>query len=319
MSQKPIANLSVTSSPHILGKRTTRGIMLDVVIAMLPAAFMAILFFGYRAGVVIAVCIAACVVLEALWCFLLKKPMAIGDLSCVVTGMLLAFNLPAGIPIWQALIGCFVAIILVKQLFGGIGCNFANPALTARIVMALSFPATMIAYSFPAAQTGVDAVASATPLTLIREGGEVPGLWTLFVGAHGGVLGETSALALLLGGTYLVIRRVINPIIPLSFIASTGLICWAFGCPLPLHAALSGGLFLGAIFMATDYVTSPYTNLGRLIFGLCCGFFTGLIRAFGNASEGVSYALLIMNLLVPYINNLVRRKPFGTKGVKHAN
>jgi electron transport complex protein RnfD len=326
--QKVSEKLMVTSSPHINHPRTTRGIMLDVIIALMFPAVASVVFFGYRAAVRVVVCVVACVVLEWAYCKLTKKPGSIGDLSAVVTGMLLAFNLPAGIPIWQALVGCFVAIVIVKQLFGGIGCNFVNPALAGRVVMALSFTTTMVTYSFPgglpdsvstASPVGPDALASATPLNLIETGGqEGLDLWTLFVGNYGGVLGETSALALTLGFVYLVARGVIKPIIPISFIASTLVFSWLFGCEAPLAAALSGGLFLGAIFMATDYTTSPYTNLGKLVFGLGCGLLTALIRTFANSTEGVSYAILIMNLLVPYINDLTRGKPFGTGGAKIA-
>ncbi len=319
--------LIVTSSPHILSNRTTRSLMLDVIIALLPAAIVSVVLFGYRSAVVISVCIVSCAIFEAIWCLLMKKPIMISDLSCVVTGMLLAFNLPAGIPWWQAVVGCFVAIIVVKQLFGGIGCNFVNPALAARVVMALSFATSMVTYAYPhgapdAVSTaspahGVDIMASATPLNLIDAGkGADLSLWQLFIGDHGGVLGETCAIALLIGGVYLVARKVILPIIPLIFIGSTVLFSWLFGCPLPIHAALSGGLFLGAIFMATDYATSPYTITGHLIFGLGCGLLTALIRTFANSTEGVSYAILLMNLLVPYINSLTRRKPFGTGGAK---
>lgn len=329
MSEDVRARLSVTSSPHVLCQRTTRGIMLDVVIALLPAAFVSIFYFGYRSAVLITVCIASCAVFEYLWCYFRKTPVMVKDLSCAVTGMLVAFNLPAGLPVWQAVFGCFVAIIIVKQLFGGIGCNFVNPALAARVVLALSFPSAMTTYSFPfgapdmvsgaSVAPGVDIMSTATPLNLIKAGDpSALSLLDLFLGAHGGVLGEVSAAALLAGGIYLVVRRVIGVAIPLTFIGSTILSSWLFGCPLPIHAALSGGLFLGAIFMATDYSTSPYTLKGKLIFGLGCGLLTALIRTYGSSTEGVSYALLLMNLLVPYINDLMRRKPFGTGRAKNA-
>ena len=333
------AKLSITSSPHILTKRTTRGIMLDVVIAMLPAAVMSVVYFGYRSAVLICVCVASCVVFEGLWCYFRKSPIMVKEISCVVTGMLIAFNLPAGFPIWQAIIGCFFAIIVVKQLFGGLGTNYVNPALAARVVLALSFSTSMTAYSFPfgeadaaagasaagatmagaTAGASVDAVASATPLSLMGAN-NVDGLtlWELFSGAHGGVLGETCAIALLAGGLYLVVRKVITPTIPVSYIAVTILFSWIFGCEYPIHAALSGGLVLGAVFMATDYTTSPYTEPGKLIFGVGCGLLTALIRSYGSSTEGVSYALLFMNLMVSFINDLVRRKPFGVGGKRNA-
>ncbi|MEG2083420.1 MAG: RnfABCDGE type electron transport complex subunit D [Oscillospiraceae bacterium] len=295
---------SITSSPHITGRDSTTTVMLDVIIALVPALGMSIYFFGIRAGLVTAVCVASCVAFEALWCVLAKKPMAIGDLSAIVTGMLLAFNLPAAIPFWQAIVGSLVAIIVVKQLFGGIGCNFVNPALAGRVVMAVSFTSSMVHYSFPInsplfisadAMSSATLLTSATPLAIANKGSaDILSLAQLFFGEHGGVLGETSCAALLLGGVYLCLRKVIKPIIPLAYIGSTFLFGWMFGCETPLKFILSGGLFLGAIFMATDYVTSPYTNKGKLIFGLGCGLLTAIIRIFSNSAEGVSFAILIM-------------------------
>lgn len=323
--------LIVTSSPHAASNRTVRGIMLDVIIALMFPAVAAVIIFGYRAAVVICVSIVSCVLFEFLYNKITKTSTSIGDLSAIVTGMLLAFNVPAGIPIWQMIIGALFAIVVVKMLFGGIGCNFVNPAIVGRVVMALSFTGAMTNYSFPggktdvvsavtsASPTGPDLIASATPLSIIEMGRtDALDLWTLFIGNYGGVLGETCALALVLGGVYMIVRGVITPIIPLTYIGSTILLSWAFGSPAPLAAALSGGLFLGAIFMATDYTTSPYTNWGKVIFGLGCGLITALIRTFATSTEGVSYAILIMNLLVPYINDLTRRKPFGTGGAQRA-
>ncbi len=308
-------NLTVTSSPHFVSGKTTRSIMLDVVIALLPASAAAVYFFGLRSLLLIAVCVVSCVGFEALYSLLLKKKQPIGDLSAVVTGMLLAMNLPSTLPIWMAVIGSFVAIVIVKQLFGGIGCNFMNPALAGRVVLAISFAGAMTSYGFP--KGAIDVLSSATPLQLVKFGGaESLDALTLFLGNHGGVLGETSCAALLLGGIYLCFRRVIYPTIPLAYIGSTLLFAWAFGCSEPLLSILSGGLFLGAIFMATDYVTSPYTPLGKLLFGIGCGLLTALIRTYANSTEGVSYAILLMNLLVPYINDLCRTRPFGTQKVK---
>ena len=307
--------LTVTSSPHFVSDRTTRSIMLDVIIAMVPAIAASIYFFVYKSAVLIAVCVISCVGFEALYCVIAKKKIPVGDLSAVVTGVLLAFNLPSTLPVWMAVVGSLVAIVIVKQLFGGLGCNFVNPALVGRVVLALSFTAAMTSYGYP--KSAVDVLASATPLRLVKfGGGEGLDALTLFLGNHGGVLGETSCAALLLGGIYLCLRKVIKPIIPLAYIGSTLLFSWLFGCSAPVLAILSGGLFLGAIFMATDYVTSPYTNWGKLIFGVGCGLLSAVIRIFANSTEGVSYAILLMNLVVPYINDLCRKRPFGTERAK---
>ncbi len=305
--------LYVTSSPHIHSSKTTRAIMLDVLIALAPAAAVSVVLFGARALLLEVFCVALCVALEALWCRLRRIPVTVGDLSAAVTGLLLAFNLPAGLPLWQAAVGCAVAIIVVKMLFGGIGCNFVNPALAGRVVMAVSFAGTMTEYAYPATAEGL--VASATPLGIIKDGGSVDAL-TLFLGNHGGVLGEVSCAAILAGGIYLVARRVIKPVTPVVFILGEILFAALFGCPHPIEAALSGGLFLGAVFMATDYVTTPYTDLGKAVFGLGCGLITALIRTFANSTEGVSYSILLMNLAVPYINDLCRRRPFGKEAGK---
>ncbi len=308
-------NLTVTSSPHITSPRTTTGIMLDVIIAMVPAMIASVVFFGARALLLIAVCVLACVASEAIYCKLLKKPNPVGDLSAVVTGVMLAFNLPVTLPVWQAVIGSAVAIVVVKQLFGGIGCNFVNPALAGRVILAVSFTGSMVHYGYPA--QAVDLLSGATPLNLIVLGhGAELDLWQLFIGNTGGVLGETSCLALLIGGLYLVFRGVIKPIIPVAYIGSTFLFLVLFGSPAPVASIFSGGLFLAAFFMATDYTTTPYTDAGKWIFGLGCGLITALIRTFANSTEGVSYAILLMNLIVPYINGWTRRKPYGTEAAK---
>ncbi len=308
-------NFVVTSSPHIAIKRTTTGIMADVVLAMVPAIVASYIFFGPRALLLIVVCVLCCVVSEAIYCLCMKKPVPVGDLSAVVTGIMLAFNLPASLPVWQAVIGSVVTIVVVKQLFGGIGCNFVNPALAGRVIMAVSFTGTMVNYSYPA--QAVDILSNATPLSVIWAGNaDKMQLWDLFIGNNGGVLGETSCLALLLGGLYLIARGVIKPIIPVAYIGSSFLLLWLFGCPAPLASILSGGLFLGAFFMATDYTTTPYTNAGKWIFGFGCGLITAVIRTYANSTEGVSYAILLMNLIVPYINGWTRRKPYGTEAVK---
>ncbi|MCL2392327.1 MAG: RnfABCDGE type electron transport complex subunit D [Oscillospiraceae bacterium] len=305
-----MSNFSVSTSPHIYDKSTTSRIMLDVLIALIPALIASILIFGARAALVTAVCVASCIIFE--WAFLkiVKKPNAITDFSACITGVLLAFNLPVTIPLWQAVFGSAVAIILVKQLFGGLGKNFANPAITARVVMFLAFSVTMTTWVNP-----VDGITGATPLALIGRGevAALPGIWDMFIGMRGGSLGETSNLALLLGGAYLLIRRVISWHVPVAFIAVVFL-CTAILGQEPVHQIFGGGLFLGAIFMATDYVTSPTTNKGRFIFGIGCGLFTVLFRLYSSYPEGVSFAILLMNILTPYINKFTMSKPLG--GVK---
>ncbi len=301
----------VKASPHIRDNSSTQKIMLDVIIALCPAIIASGIIFGLRALLVIAVTVIACVAFEYLYCFLMKKPIPVGDFSAVVTGILLAFNLPSTLPLWMAVIGAFVSIVIVKQLFGGLGHNFANPAIVGRIVLAVSFTGRMTSYAFPQFEGGVDALAGATPLVATKTA-DLP-LLQLFLGAHGGVLGETCAAALLLGGIWLVARKVISPVIPLTYLATVAVISLLAGQE-PLVQLLSGGLMLGAIFMATDYVTSPYTLTGKLVFGLGLGVITCAIRFWANSAEGVSYAILLMNLFVPYINNLTRQKPLG--GVK---
>ena len=305
--------LIVSSSPHITAKDTTASIMRDVVIATIPAMIASVIFFGIRSLILTAVTVAACVGFEYLWEKMMKKPITIGDFSAVVTGVLLAFNLPATLPLPMAIIGAAVAIIVVKQLFGGIGFNFANPAIVARIVLGLSFTSRMTNWTFP------DVTATATPLAAYANGaGTAPALIDMFIGRTGGTLGETSALALIIGFVYLVVRKVISPIIPVTYVATVAVFAAIFGMN-PLVYMLSGGLLLGAIFMATDYTTSPYTVKGKIVYGIGLGFITVMIRKFGTMAEGVSYAILLMNLVVPYINRLTRQKPLGApKKVKEA-
>ena len=300
--------LLLSVSPHIRSSRTTQNVMLDVIIAMIPALIASVIIFGFRALLLTVISVAACVLLEFGYEKMMKKPVTISDLSAVVTGMLLAFNVPSGMPIWMLLIGDIAAIILAKQLFGGLGCNFMNPALVGRIVLMFSFTTAMTTYPVPAGT--VDVLSTATPLVVM---GNVS--WNeflqLFLGVHGGVLGETSALALILGGVYLCIRKVIKPIIPLCFIASCCLFSFLFGGTQPVLSIFAGGLLLGAIFMATDYVTSPITNWGKVIFGCFCGFVCAVIRVFGNYAEGVTFSIILGNILVPYINELTMQKPIG--------
>ncbi len=302
--------LNVNSSPHIKHSDTTSGIMLDVIIALLPACVFGCIIFGLRAALVVATAIMSAVLCEFLWNKILKKDMTIGDLSAVVTGLLLGMNLPLKTPLWVVAIGSMVAIIVVKQMFGGIGCNFANPAITARIVLLVSFPSALSRYDLPF----VDTVTTATPLSYLS--GQLSYLpesisfKNLFFGLEEGCIGETSAFLLLIGGFYLVLRRIISPVIPLSYIGSVALLSFIAGENVTI-AVFGGGLMLGAIFMATDYTTSPTTPLGKLIFGLGCGIITFVIRRYAALPEGVSYAILIMNILVPYINKVSLRKPFG--------
>lgn len=297
--------LLVSPAPHFRRKLNTRLIMLDVVIALMPALIASVIIFGLRALLVVAVCVATCVLSEFAFEKLCKREVTVGDLSAVVTGILLGFNLPHTIPIWQAIFGSIVAIIVVKQLFGGIGKNFANPAITARIVMMVSFASTMTSFN------KIDGVSTATPLTELGSNN----ILDLFLGNHTGSLGETCALAIIIGGVYLLCRRVISWHIPVTFIGTVA-IFGAIAGHNALEYILCGGLLLGAFFMATDYSTSPCTSWGKIIFGIGCGLLTFIIRQFGGYNEGVSFAILIMNILTPYITVLTRKKPFGTKTAK---
>ena len=299
-------------SPHIHCGQSTAGIMLDVLIALIPAAVAGVVIFGLRSLLVIAVCMAACVGFEALFNYLTKKDQTISDLSAAVTGLLLALNLPANVPLWQCAVGALFAIVVVKGLFGGIGANLVNPAITARVFMLVAFT-ELATPAFPAV---VDTVAGATPLAL-QEGTPLPSLLDLFIGLKGGVIGETCGAALVLGGIYLLARRVITWQIPAAFIGSVFVFSFFMEGMDPVRAlsmVLSGGLLIGAIFMATDYVTSPSTPWGKVIFGIGCGVITCLIRYFGNYPEGVSFAILFMNILNPYINTWTKFKVFGVGG-----
>ncbi len=299
--------LHISVSPHIHGKKTTMGIMLDVIIALLPTTIAGIIIFGLRALLVVGVCVAASVVFELLFNIITKRKQTISDLSSVVTGLILALNLPADVPVWQAVIGSAFAIIVVKCLFGGLGKNVVNPALTARVFMLVAF-SSLAQASFP-----VDATAGATPLVSIAEG-NVPDLMDLFLGKTGGAIGETCSLALLIGGIYLLVRKVITWQIPVAFIGTVfvfSLFVQDFNVTTALASVLSGGLLLGAFFMATDYVTSPETPWGKIIYGVIAGVITALIRFWGVYPEGVSFAILLVNILNPYINSLTARKLFG--------
>lgn len=321
--------LVVSASPHKRTLDTTRGIMLDVIIALVPALILSVVLFGFRALLITAVSVIFCVLFEYLSRVVMKREQTIGDLSAVVTGILLAFNLPSTMPLWMVIIGDAVAIIVVKQFFGGIGQNFVNPALVGRIVLMVSFPTQISGYVAPFSWrlSGVDAVTTATPLaefTSIYKADSIvnainnsnlPLLTNMFFGVRGGCLGETCAAALLLGGLYLVIRKVISPVTPLVYIGTVAVIMLIAGkgsLAFVAYQLLSGGLLLGAIFMATDYSTSPINFKGKIVFAIGCGIITSLIRIFGSLPEGVSFAIILMNILVPHIESLTTPKPFGT-------
>lgn len=294
-------------SPHIHSGISTNGIMRDVLISLLPVTVAGTVIFGLRALLVIAVCVFFCVGFEALFNLITQKEQTVGDLSAAVTGLLLALNVPANIPLWQCAVGSLFAIIIVKCLFGGIGQNLVNPAITARVFMLVAF-GSMAVPAFP-----VDAVSSATPLAA----DDMPSILTLLLGKYGGAIGETCTAALILGGIYLLVRRIITWHVPVSFIATVfvfSLLMENFDAVSALSLIMSGGLFIGAIFMATDYVTSPATPWGKVIFGLGAGVITCLIRYFGNYPEGVSFAILFMNILTPYISKWTQRKAFGKGG-----
>ena len=305
--------LIVSSSPHFNGKRTTQNIMLDVIIGLAPAMLASIVYFGVKAAAVILTCVASCVLSEFLCRKVMKRPQTVGDLSCVVTGVLLALNLPATIHPLMAVFGSVVAIVVVKQMFGGIGQNFVNPALTARIILMNSFPARMTHWVAPFDYAATaDSITTATPLGILKEGGgELPSYLDLFLGKTGGCLGETCALAILIGGIYLIARRVISPVIPVTYLATAAVFSLLFGRD-PIFDLLSGGLMLGAFFMATDYTTSPLYFWGRVVFAIGCGALTLVIREFGSLPEGVSYSILLMNILTPLIERYIKPKAFGS-------
>ena len=319
--------LIATSNPHIRSNETTQTIMRDVIVAMLPALVFACVRFGARALALTAVSVVACVFWEWLYRKLMKKHQTVGDLSAVVTGMLLAFVSPVTMPYWMAVVGAFFAIIIVKQLFGGIGKNFVNPALAGRAFLVGSYAGVMTTWIDPAAGKAplmgstADIVTAATPMAYLKVG-DMEGLVSqysvsdMFIGMCGGSMGEVSALALLVGGAYLIYRKVIGWQIPVAYIGTVAVLSFLFpktgsGIEFMLYSVFGGGLFLGAIFMATDYVTSPVTKKGQLVFGIGCGLFTVLIRYFGSYNEGVCYSIMVMNLLVPLIDKYTKPARFG--------
>lgn len=317
-----LSKVKVSSSPHIRSDETVRQIMLDVVIALLPALVVSIFVFGWRALILTVVSVCACIFFEWLYGVLLRRPNTTGDCSAVVSGMLLAFNVPVTAPLWLIIVGAAFAMVIVKGLFGGIGKNFMNPVLSARAFL-FSWPVIMTSWvkirtALPLFATPVDVVTSATPLAALKAG-TLPdfSVFELALGMHGGSLGETSAFALAAGGLYLLYRRVISLHIPIAYLGTVAALTFLFprgGLPagdFMVAHLLSGGLVLGAIFMATDYTTSPLTRKGQVIFGIGCGVLTVVIRYFGSYPEGVSYSILLMNACVPLIERATEPKSLG--------
>ena len=307
--------LFFSEAPHIHSGDTTQKIMLDVVIAMFPAAVVSVVLFGLKALWIIATCVITAVLAEYLFNLACGKKSTIHDLSAVVTGLLLALNLSTNVALWQCALGSIFAIVIVKGVFGGIGKNIVNPAIAARVLMLLTF-SSVIGGAAPTLQGESILVSGATPLVGLNEGTQSATLSQLFLGTHGGTIGETCALALILGFIYLVVRKVIKWYVPVAYVATTFLcyIVFTGSFTLALSHVLAGGLLLGAIFMATDYVTTPVTNKGRVVFCIGCGILTFVIRQFGDYPEGVSISILVMNLLVPFIEKLTAKKTLG--GIK---
>lgn len=317
--------LNVSSSPHVRSGETTKSIMYDVIIALIPATLFGIYNFGVKALILILTCVVTCVLTEYIYQKCMKLPLTVSDGSAMLTGLLLALNLSSTFPIWMAMLGSVFAIIIVKQLFGGIGQNFMNPALGARCFLMVSFAGKMTSFTY-------DGVTGATPLTVIKaseKGQSVAdalsangtSVMDMFIGTIGGTIGETSVIALLIGAAYLLIKKIISWRIPVTYIAVFGIFALFFGghgFDLTYLAAelCGGGLMLGAFFMATDYVTSPITPKGQFVFAVCLGLLTGIFRIFGGSAEGVSYAIIICNLLVPLIEKVTMPVPFGKEGVK---
>ncbi len=310
-----MSNFVVSGTPHVRSKESIQSIMRDVIIALIPATAVGIYYFGIPALITIVVSIVSSVFFEWLYQKAMKKPVTVSDLSAVVTGLLLAMNMPASSPIWMPIVGSAFAIIFAKQLFGGLGQNFINPALAGRAFLVASYPTEMTTWTAPVGFSGADAVAVATPLASLKTG-VMPDatLLDVFIGNVGGCIGETCAIALIIGGIYLIAKHVISWKIPVIYIATVFILTAAIGrkgLRVPVYELFTGGLMLGAFFMATDYASSPVTPKGQVIFAIGCGLITTLIRIFGGYPEGVSYSILIMNLAVPLIERFTEPKIFG--------
>ncbi len=306
--------LFVSSSPHIRDENTIQKVMLDVIIALLPATLGALYYFGVNAAKIIFLSVLTAVISEAVFQRIRKQPITINDSSAVVTGLLLAFNMPASVPWWIPVLGAIIAIVVVKQFFGGVGHNFMNPALAARIMLMISYTGHMTSWVKP----GVDAVSTATPLSFVKGLAEVPGrapkLFDMLMGNTGGCLGETSAILLILGGIYLIYRGVISIQVPAIYIATVAVITLIFGrfdVYFMVYHLLAGGLMLGAIFMATDYASAPVTPKGRIIFAFGCGVLTSIFRLYGGYPEGVGFSILLMNIAAPLIEKYTSPRVFG--------
>ena len=310
--------LIVSSSPHIKTKNDTPRVMLDVIIALIPTLIAGIVIYGIRALLVVATCVASAVVAEFLFNIITKREQTVFDLSAIVTGLILGLSLHADAPVWQCVVGSVFAVIVVKCLFGGLGANFANPAVTARVFLLLCFSGTLAGGARPIITSNPDLVAGATPLEAIKAGAELPSITDMLLGARGGAIGEACIIALVLGFVYLVIRKVINFEVPVIFVATVFLLSFIVGGDLntALYQILAGGVVFGAVFMATDYVTTPITRTGKMIFAFGCGLLTFLIRQYGAYPEGVSFAILFMNILSPYIEQWTKPRAFGKRGNK---
>ena len=315
MDKKTYSNLVVSSAPHLVTNMDTTRIMLMVLIGLAPSFLVSVYVFGARVIALTAVCVAASMFFEWAWNKLMHKTQTVGDLSAAVTGTLIAFNVPSGLPYWIAIVGCFVAVIVVKQLFGGMGKNIVNPAITARIVLFISFATEMTTWPLP--RMAADATSTATPLGVLAEGGaELPSNMQMFLGFIGGSMGEVSAIALLIGGLFLIWKKIISPIIPCCFIGTVFLFALIYygatgegeALQMAVFHVLAGGVMLGAFFMATDYVTSPLLPMGKVIFGIGCGLITMIIRLWGQYPEGVSFSILIMNCLTPLIEDFCQKR-----------
>ena len=317
MEKKTYSNLVVSSAPHIVSNVDTTRIMAMVIMALVPSFLVSVYIFGLRVISLTLVCIVSAVFFEWIWNVLMHRRQTIGDLSAALTGMLIAFNVPSGLPYWIAILGCFVAIIVVKQLFGGIGKNIANPAITARIVLFISFATEMTTWPLP--RMAADTTSTATPLGVLAEGsGELPTNMEMFLGFIGGSMGEVSAIALLLGGLFLIWKKIISPIIPACFIGTVFVFAAIYygvtggdALNMAIFHVLAGRVMLGAFFMATDYVTTPLLPMGKVVFGIGCGLITMVIRIWGQYPEGVSFSILIMNCLTPLINDFFQKRMYG--------